>query len=298
MPPVQNLPEEPMIAQERHQLTGTITQSDILTSQRPALRRYRSWRRFHHGPRSEDKPLFRNLSRYGDCVLVAGCQRSGTTILTRIIAGSRGFQRLRLTHDDELDAALILAGHVDVPHDRRYCFQTTYLNERYSEYGMMGPGQRLVWVLRNPYSVVYSMVHNWKRFALNELYETCGVLRAETKRQHRTSMPWPFGPSRVEKACLSYSAKSSQILSIRELLRPEQLLVVDYDEMVQSSDAWLPQIFAFIGEPYEPAYSSSVHAGSVRKADKVSGRVRKLIEEQCSPTYRRCFTLVSRGARS
>ena len=129
-----------MKTQEGHQSTGLITASDIPTDQRHHLREYRSWKRFHYGPRSLAKPLFSGLSRYGNCVLVAGCQRSGTTMLTRVIAGSRGFQRFRLTHDDELDAALILAGYVNVPGDRRYCFQTTYLNERYSEYACHGPG--------------------------------------------------------------------------------------------------------------------------------------------------------------
>ena len=276
-----------MKTQEGHQSTGLITASDIPTDQRHHLREYRSWKRFHYGPRSLAKPLFSGLSRYGNCVLVAGCQRSGTTMLTRVIAGSRGFQRFRLTHDDELDAALILAGYVNVPDDRRYCFQTTYLNERYSEYASMGPDQRLIWVLRNPYSVVHSMLDNWKRFALNELYESCGVSRANSGRQRRAKWPWPLGPSRVEKACLSYSAKTAQILAIRELLRVDQVLVVDYDATVQSPAKSLTRIFAIIGEPFDPIYASSVHLGSVHKADRMSERMRQMIDQICLPTYRR-----------
>jgi hypothetical protein len=282
-----------MDTQEGHQSTGTITPVDILANQRPALRQYRSWQRFHRGPRSAAKPLLSSLARYGNCVLVAGCQRSGTTMLTRVVAGSRGFQRFRLTHDDELDAALILAGRIDVPQNRRYCFQTTYLNERYGEYGTMGRDQRLVWVLRNPLSVVYSMVHHWKRFALNELYESCGVQRAITARQRRTAMPWPWGPSRVEKACLSYVAKTSQILSIRERLRTDQLFVVDYDALVRSPQEWLPRIFAFIGEPYETSYATGVHAGSTGRFDRMPGAAMRAIQEQCVPTYESCLTLVA-----
>ena len=88
-------------------------------------------------------------------------------MLTRLIAGAPGFTRLALTADDELDAALALAGLIDLPVGSRYCFQTTYLNECYADYRMLGPGQRLIWVLRNPYSVVYSMLYNWGRFALD-----------------------------------------------------------------------------------------------------------------------------------
>jgi hypothetical protein len=36
--------------------------------------------------------------------------------------------------DNELDAALILSGRVAHEPQGRYCFQTTYLNECYSEY--------------------------------------------------------------------------------------------------------------------------------------------------------------------
>jgi hypothetical protein len=287
--------DEPMKSQEDYQSTGLITASDIPTDQRHHLREYRSWKRFHRGPRSLAKPLLSGLSRYGNCVLVAGCQRSGTTMLTRVIVGSRGFQRFRLTHDDELDAALILAGHVDVPNDRRYCFQTTYLNERYPEYASMGPDQRLIWVLRNPYSVVHSMLDNWKRFALNELYESCGVSRANSGRQRRAKWPWPLGPSHVERACLSYSAKTAQILAIRELLRVDQLSIVDYDETVRSAVHFLKRTFAFIGEPFDPLYASSVQLSSVHKADRISERMRKMIDDMCLQTYLECLDLASSG---
>ncbi|MGH8242641.1 MAG: hypothetical protein ACRETY_04750 [Steroidobacteraceae bacterium] len=281
-----------------HQSSGLITASDIPADQGHHLRENRSWRRFHRGPRSLEMPLLSALPRYGDCVLVAGCQRSGTTMLTRVIAGSRGFQRFQLTHDDELDAALILAGYVSIPDDRRYCFQTTYLNERYFEYASMGPEQRLVWVLRNPHSVVHSMLDNWKRFALNELYESCGASRANSARQRRARWPWPLGPSHVEKACLSYSAKTAQILAIRELLRVDQLLIVDYDATVRSAGNRLAHIFAFIGEPFDGLYASGVHSDSVNKADRMPERTRRMIDEMCMPIYRQCLALACSGTRS
>lgn len=270
----------------------TIRPPDIAATQRPALRRFRSWRRFHYGPRQSEQPLLEKLSLFPDCILVAGCQRSGTTMLTRIIARSRGFQPFALTHDDELDAALILAGYIDVPQGQRYCFQTTYLNERYPEYRMLGPRQRLIWVLRNPFSVVRSMVYNWKRFALNELYEDVGLNRATSNRLRRTKAPWPFGPSRIEKACLSYSAKTSQIFAIRELLQPQQLLILEYDALVREPGEGLRKVFDFIGEPYEESYGSFVRADSVRKADRLPAKVTQLIEEYAVPTYQECLALV------
>src|SRR5690349_15327847 len=89
-----------------HTRPHSLSPRDIIQSQRGVLRRFRSWQRFHHGPRQQSTPLLKNLARYPDCVLVAGCQRSGTTMLTRIIARSVDFTSFALTHDDELDAAL------------------------------------------------------------------------------------------------------------------------------------------------------------------------------------------------
>src|SRR5262245_36458151 len=133
-----------------HSKPSPVRPREITAGQRVFLRKYRSWRKFHHGPRQNAQPLLRNLPAYADCVPVAGCQRPGTTMLTRLIAGTRGFRPLHLTHDDELDAALALGGYIDLPPGVRYCFQTTYLNERYPEYHTLGPAQRLIWVLRNP----------------------------------------------------------------------------------------------------------------------------------------------------
>jgi Sulfotransferase domain len=266
--------------------------AEIEPRQRSALRRYNTWRKFHDGPRKRGS-LLKNLTKYPDAVLVAGCQRSGTTMLTRIIAQAMGFRRLALTHDDELDAALALCDEIDLPGKSRYCFQTTYLNEAYREYRTMGSGNRLIWVVRNPYSVVHSMVNNWRRFALTELYEACGLDHTNSARLQRVGFPWPFGPSYLEKACLSYSAKTMQILEIRELIPPSRILVTDYDQMVKSPDVWLRAIFRFIGEPFDDAYSSMVRADSINKANALSPAARRFIHELCEPAYRRCLNAVS-----
>ena len=270
-----------------------ITPEDVPHAQRAHLKRYRTWRRFHNGPRQSGAPLLRTLSRYPDCVLVAGCQRSGTTMLTRIIAGAAGFWRLALTTDDELDAALALGGYVDLPAGRRYCFQTTYLNECYPEYRGLGPGQRLIWVVRNPNSVVHSMVYNWKRFALDELYEFCGSLPTDRDERRRSArLPWPFGATRAYKACSAYAGKARQIFAIRDLILPQQLLIVDYDGLVQSPADTLRKVFDFIGEPYEPAYANAVRADSARKADRQPAAMRSLVEEIATPVYRQCRELL------
>jgi hypothetical protein len=265
---------------------------EIEPQQRSALRRCNTWRKFHSGPRTRGT-LLKNLTKYPDAVLVAGCQRSGTTMLTRIIAQARGFRGLALTHDDELDAALALCGEIDLPGTSRYCFQTTYLNDAYPEYQTMGSGNRLIWVVRNPYSVVHSMVNNWRRFALTELYQACGLDTAASARLQRVGFPWPLGPSSLEKACLSYSAKSLQILAIRDLIPSSRVFVADYDRMVSSPRVWLTAIFRFIGEPFRDAYGSMVRGDSIKKANALSPDTRRFIQEICEPAYRQCLNAVS-----
>lgn len=231
------------------------------------------------------------IGKYPGCVLVSGCQRSGTTMLTRVIAGACGFGRFAFTHDDELDAALILAGLIDLPSDTRYCFQTTYLNEAFGEYGTLLDSQKIIWVLRNPHSVVYSMVYHWRRFALNELYSS-----AVAKSQEITSLgpfPWPIGPSMIERACIAYAWKTRQIHTIRNLVPTGQLLVTDYQELVDQPAIALGRIFDFIGEPLRPEYSKNISRGSLNKADRLSRRERALIDEIALPAYDECRALIS-----
>jgi hypothetical protein len=267
-----------------------VTPDDIDVGQRPVLQKYRSWQRFHAGPRQETQPLTRALATYPDAALVAGCQRSGTTMLTRIIARARGFRSLQLTHDDELDAALALCGYIDLPRDTRYCFQTTYLNGRFPEYRTLAPRQRLIWVLRNPHSVVFSMVYNWRRWALQELFEASRADAAQRVPGIDNEPGWrPFGLSRARKATVAYVGKSAQLFEIRKLLPPEQLMVVEYDDVVQAPAEWLPRIFAFIDEPYDPAYASMIKVASVNKKDRMPDRLRREIDELAMPTYQECL---------
>jgi hypothetical protein len=90
-------------------------------------------------------------------------------MLAREIAHSRGFQQFRLTHNDELDAALILAGNVGVPHDRRNCFQTFYVNEQFLEYAFMVPDQEPVHLMACP--PIFHMVLGTQRAAVRAATE-------------------------------------------------------------------------------------------------------------------------------
>ena len=267
--------------------------ADIDVIHRAALHKYRSWKRFHFGPRAENLELLQGLSHYSNPVLVAGCQRSGTTMLTRMIASSRGFVRLSLTNDDELDAALALSGKIDLPKENRYCFQTTYLNERYIEYQRIDSTTKLIWVIRDPESVVYSMLYNWKRFALNEVYVGCGLPQTDIPRLKRHWAPWPVGPSRLERACYSYVGKCAQLEEIREWLSHKNLLVVNYDSLVRAPEKWLPAIFQFVHEPFDATYAHGLSQASlIKKALLTPTQIRR-VQDIAEPAYLKCMGYVS-----
>ena len=268
-----------------------VTLADIGASQRQAIRSLNSWRRFHYRKRRGEPPLLAAVDRYPTSVFVAGCQRSGTTMLTRLIANSAGFRALRLTHDDELDAALVLCGEVNLTTDVRYCFQTTYLNERFYEYRNLGSRHRLVWVIRNPYSVVYSMVHNWSRFALNELYAgCCGGERQPTAIA--LELGWPLGPHQIEKAARAYAAKTSQIFAIMQLVDRSQVMVVHYDDLVREPRPMLERVFKFVAGTFRDDYVVRIRSDSSGKAAALSDNARQIVQKFAEPTYQECLTLI------
>ena len=251
-----------------------------------------TWQEFAKKVRSNGCHLLKELDKFPDSVLVAGCQRSGTTMLTRIITKSEGMVNYWFGHDDELDAAIILSGCIDHKPAGRYCFQTTYLNENFYEY-FEHSGYKIIWILRNPYSVVYSMLNNWERFALNELFQGCGSDLLDSKEKCRYDLFGIWGISRLKRACLSYNAKTSQVIELKKLLGDTMVLVVDYDELVLNKEQLLPAIYRFINLPYKPKYGESIRSENTKKAEQFSVKKKSLVEKLCMPVYEESRELLS-----
>ncbi len=207
-------------------------------------------------------------------------------MLASIITGSEGMVDFAWSRDDELDGALILSGEEDHIAKGRYCFQTTYLNECYSEYFLhCGNNFKLIWLLRNPRSVVYSLLHNWKRFALNELFQGCGISLLSNDLHRRYDRFGLLAVNRLTRACLSYNAKISQVNDIANTLGPDMVMVVDYDDLVINKQVMLPEIYNFINLPYKSEYADEIRESSLKKAEKLSSRERVMIDEVCMPVY-------------
>jgi hypothetical protein len=79
-------------------------------NQQPAIT---SWQQFRQLTQSRGCRLLRRLGDFPRSILVAGCQRSGKTILSRIMTQSDGTVNCWFGTDGELAAELILTRYME-----------------------------------------------------------------------------------------------------------------------------------------------------------------------------------------
>lgn len=263
----------------------SILDSDFATTRWVSDEYITNWEEFDEKVRSKGHPLLKRLDEFPDSVLVTGCQRSGTTMLSRVITQSDGMVNYWFGPDDELDAALILSGYVAHPPAGRYCFQTTYINRRYHEYYVHTNGHKILFVLRNPFSVVHSVLYNWRDTALERFFRFNGI-------SHLTGVDkWlykSFGArsiSKLRQACWGYKGKVLQLFELKQHLNAEQLMVVDYDDLVMHKAEILPIIYSFCDLDYKIEYADRIHSKSISKVTRLSTQESKVIKSLCEPIY-------------
>jgi hypothetical protein len=246
----------------------------------------KNWKQFRKKVRNNNGPLLSCLKNFPCSVLVTGCQRSGTTMLSRIITQSKGMTDFWFSKDEELDAALILSGNIKINRTGRYCFQTTYLNECYDEYfNNKEDGHKIIWVLRNPNSVVYSLLYNWKRWALNELFEYCGVHFLNEQDMSRYKKFGRWGVSLAKRACISYNAKLLQLREIITVMGTNSVMVIDYENLVKNPIDLLPPIYQFIDLEFDKKYANQIHSRSLNKKKKLPEKIQRMVNAICEPVY-------------
>jgi hypothetical protein len=252
-----------------------------------------TWLQFNSIVRKEGNNLLKRLSEFPNSILVTGCQRSGTTMVARIITQSDGMTNYWFSPDDELDAALILSGYVDHRPLGRYCFQTTYVNNWCRENYLQLRKHKVLWVLRNPYSVVYSMLYNWKDVALVGLFKMCGISQLAGPDAWLYKLLGVRGVRKLQRACYIFNGKVSQLSLLRQNLGPDSLMVVDYDDLIARKEIVLPAIYQFINLKYRDEYSQKIHSKSRSKAKGLSKKERSTIKKMCEPLYLKTTELLT-----
>jgi hypothetical protein len=249
------------------------------------------WIQFAEQVRKKGHPLLKRLDDFPGAILVTGCQRSGTTMLSRIITQSEGMTDYWFGLDDELDAALILAGQVDHQPQGRYCFQTTYLDNFYKEYFAHTGDFQIIWVIRNPLSVVYSLLYNWNPLALDNTFESIGPQLLKDPHKLLFRLIGTHAVSRVQRACLIYNAKALQLFELRKAFGPEKMIVVDYDELVNNKEIALCKVFEFAGISYRDQYSQKIHSKSLDKKHLLNKFEISQIVRLSQPLYKTAWRL-------
>jgi hypothetical protein len=252
--------------------------------------RIKTWAQFDRQIRSLDRKLLARLSDFEAPVLVAGCQRSGTTILTRILQEALGMAPLQFTGDDELDAALILSGEIGAPPDARCCFQTTYVNDHLAEY-FEHSNYKLIWLIRRPEAVVRSMLLNWRRAALRRLFRACGRHALDEKGARRFDRFGTFGFRRLQMACLSYNVKTAQIHALADKLTADRLHILDYDDLIGEPEVLLPRVFEFAGIPFDDRFLSRLAGPNRPKGRQLTELDKKTVVGLCDAEYQRAAEL-------
>jgi hypothetical protein len=244
-----------------------------------------NWIHFSEKVRSQGCNLLKELDNFPNSILITGCQRSGTTMLARIIRESEGMVDYWSGNDDELDAALILSGYVTHKPRGRYCFQTTYLNQCFHEYFEHRGGHKILWVLRNPYSTVYSLLYNWPRRALDNTFRETVSLSLSSKDYWAYKVGGERLFSSLHKACLLYNWKISQLFDMVPKFGHDHIMVVEYDDLVIKKERVIPLIYEFIALPYEVSYAEKIHATSLDKKKHLSEKEFNTIKRFCEDIF-------------
>ncbi len=245
----------------------------------------RSWAQFERKVRRSRPKLLHRLDDYETPILVAGCQRSGTTVVTRMLRDALGMPDTAATSDDELDAALILAGSIDHPYRGRCVFQTTYVNDAIDEY-FEHDNYRLVWILRHPHAVVQSMLFNWRRGALRRLFRHCGSQRLPADRLQLLDRYGTLPFSRLDMACYSYAAKTAQTHELIEHLDNSRLLIIDYDDLLNRPADLTAEILRFSGLPVDNTLGDRLKRSKKSKKERLSTADKARVDELCLAEYR------------
>lgn len=246
-----------------------------------------TWQQFARFRSGKCGSLLSQLNNYPKPILVSGCQRSGTTMLTKLLLSNQQIVDYRTETDSELRGALILAGLIPHHDPGRYCFQTTYLNECVAEYGKITTDFHLIWLIRNPYSVIHSLLHNWQAYALDELFAACGKQVAPLAAKFTDKIS---GLSPFKKACYAYVGKTSQLVGLQSHLPPQRLTILDYDHLVANKTMVLEQLYQRLGLITRPGQANPIHNHSHKKSTNLPPQQQQFITQTCRPLYQKLLS--------
>jgi hypothetical protein len=104
-----------------------------------------------------------------------------------------------------------------------------------------------------------------------------------------------LGVRRIRKACLSYNARVSQVFDLSTRLNSEQLMVVDYSDLVERKVEFLPLIYQFAGLEFNERYLDKIRSDSLNKSGRQGRYEAEAVRAICLPLYESARNVLTRG---
>ena len=79
----------------------------------------------------------------------------------------------------------------------------------------------------------------------------------------------------------------SQAFEIFDKLGSEKMLIINYEDLINTKQQILPLIYKFINLEYRESYSEKIHARSINKSDHLSVSEREIIDRISLPIYQK-----------
>ena len=229
-----------------------------------------------------------------NALFVVGCQRSGTNMLLDVLDKSP--ETWTYEEDDPKAFIEYRIKPLDVRNQliasarcRWVAFKPICDSQHTDHLLAVHQGSRAVWIFRHYQDVANSTFAKWPKTQLNHLRRIAtddaqphwvtervsAANRALVKELFSEDMPL------IEAAALKWYLRNSFYFDLELHERPEDVLLVQYENLVTTPRHSFGQVFDFLGLEYRPEYSAGVFQSSVRKQDfpDINPRVLELCED-------------------
>jgi len=224
-------------------------------------------------------------------VFIFGVQRSGTNMLIRTLNRSprtecyyesdeEAFEKFRL-RDAGTIAALIGRSRADA-----VVFKPIADSQNARDILAMHPGAKAIWAYRRYEDVVNSALRNFKqhREFLRLMIEEPSVADWRVEKVPAEDMNmvrhyYQAGVSDASIRALIWYLRNHHLFR-QNLQRDRNLMLVNYERLVESPDSEFRRVFAFLGLRFSRKLVETVHKDSVRKnpCPEIDPEIRKLCE--------------------
>jgi hypothetical protein len=129
------------------------------------------------------------------------------------------------------------------------------------------------------------MLHDWRRRVARD--------RSPGARADELLRGW-IGPSRLDRACAAYVAKTKQTFALRDRLGA-RMAIVDYDDLVSHRGVLLPQLCEFADVPYDCELARLLRGKSAHRKHRLAEWEAEYVSRSCAEAYGRALDLRTIG---